>query len=167
MKAFKFELLAKLEDGTPVVFNGDFVIGTEVFVLDEQGQKLPAPDGEHKLEDGTVFSVKEGKIENIPVEVPAEDVPAEQEMKSEVNEFEKFQSQVNDVTKSVQELFQIVKEVKDELNSMKEQRTAFESSVNEKFSAVGNVSVTEKEPETKVEKSFEEIVFERINQLKK
>lgn len=47
----------ELEDGTKVVVEGDMVS-----VVAADGTKTPAPDGEHKAKDGTVLTVKEGKL---------------------------------------------------------------------------------------------------------
>lgn len=47
----------KLLDGTMVTIEGDMA-----FVMDAEGNRMAAPDGDHTLEDGTVLSVKEGKV---------------------------------------------------------------------------------------------------------
>jgi len=46
-----------LENGTKV-----HVKGEEVFVVDEDGNEMPAPDGEHTLEDGETITTEDGKI---------------------------------------------------------------------------------------------------------
>lgn len=48
---------AELEDGTKVSIEGDVVS-----VVAADGTKTAAPDGEHKLKDGTTVTVKEGKL---------------------------------------------------------------------------------------------------------
>lgn len=48
---------AKLTDGTIVSYDGDLVVGNILYVIDESGQKLPAPAGKHQLEDGTIIDV--------------------------------------------------------------------------------------------------------------
>ena len=47
---------AELADGTKVSIEGD-----SVFVVAADGTKTAAPDGEHKLKDGTTVTVKDGK----------------------------------------------------------------------------------------------------------
>lgn len=56
---------AKLQDGTIVASpSAEFEVGAELFVISEEGA-VPAPDGEHTLEDGTIVVVSEGKITEI------------------------------------------------------------------------------------------------------
>lgn len=55
----------KLVDGTVVHVEGD-----HAFVVDAEGNKTPAPDGEHTLADGTVFEVKAGVASGLPAEAP-------------------------------------------------------------------------------------------------
>lgn len=54
---------SKLVDGTTITYEGDVpAIGVPVFVVDETGNQLPAPDGIHKLEDGSSIEVVGGVI---------------------------------------------------------------------------------------------------------
>ena len=56
---------AKLQDGTIVASpSAEFEAGAELFVISEEGA-VPAPDGEHTLEDGTIVVVSEGKITEV------------------------------------------------------------------------------------------------------
>lgn len=65
--------------------------GISVFVENENGEKLPAENGEYKTEDGKIITVENGKITNVvdaPVEeetpneeVNAEETPADEEEK--------------------------------------------------------------------------------------
>jgi hypothetical protein len=43
----------------------ELVVGTEVFVEDEEGNRTPAEDGVYTLEDGRRIKVTEGKVEEI------------------------------------------------------------------------------------------------------
>lgn len=66
-----------LANGTVVHVEGD-----HAFVVDAEGNKTPAPDGEHTLADGTVFEVTGGVASGLPAEeAPAaeatEEAPAE------------------------------------------------------------------------------------------
>jgi hypothetical protein len=71
----KFEQ-AKLEDGTIVMWEGELTTGAALFVVDEQGVQMPAPDGEHKLEDGTIVSTAGGLVVTV--------TPADAEEKAEI-----------------------------------------------------------------------------------
>ena len=53
---------AKLSDGTIVSWEGDLMQGTPIFVMDETGNRLPAPDGVLELEDGTILEVVGGAV---------------------------------------------------------------------------------------------------------
>jgi hypothetical protein len=55
---------AKLQDGT-IVSAEAFEPGQELMIIDEAGNKTPAPDGEHILEDGTCVYVTDGKIDRL------------------------------------------------------------------------------------------------------
>jgi hypothetical protein len=48
----KFEATANLADGTPVHVDTDFEVGATLHVVQEDGTFVPAPEGEHLLEDG-------------------------------------------------------------------------------------------------------------------
>ena len=46
-----------------IIFPGDELkVGSEVRVRTADGQELTAPDGEHRLEDGAVIKVEDGKV---------------------------------------------------------------------------------------------------------
>jgi hypothetical protein len=71
----KFEQ-AKLEDGTIVMWEGELATGTALFVVAEDGTQMPAPDAEHKLEDGTIVSTVGGLVVTV--------TPAEAETEAEI-----------------------------------------------------------------------------------
>ena len=59
----------------------DLVAGMDVYITDENGDKVPAEDGEYVTEDNKVITVKDGKVESIIDK--AADVEAEEEEKKE------------------------------------------------------------------------------------
>lgn len=59
----------------------DLVAGMDVYVTDENGDKVPAEDSEYVTEDNKVITVKDGKVESIIDK--AADVEAEEEEKKE------------------------------------------------------------------------------------
>ena len=63
--AFKFADY-KLEDGTIVRVDGEMAIGTAVFVIDAEGQLLPAPDGVHALPEVGEITTEGGLITAVP-----------------------------------------------------------------------------------------------------
>ena len=59
----------KLKDGTVVEFEGEKIeAGTALFIVTEEGS-IPAPDGEHELEDGRKVTVANGIVSEVSVEV--------------------------------------------------------------------------------------------------
>lgn len=74
---------AKLVDGT-IVESEDFAVGSEVFVVSEDGREL-APDAEHRviIDDKEFKVVTEGGVITSVEEVETEEVEAEEEVKVE------------------------------------------------------------------------------------
>ena len=70
---------ATLTDGTIVKYDS-LVEGADLTVVTSEGE-MPAPDGVHELEDGTLVETKEGKITQV-TEAPV--VEIEEEMFSEL-----------------------------------------------------------------------------------
>ena len=116
-------------------FEGDeLTVGNDVFVEDENGEKIIATDGEYKTEDNKIITVVNGKVESIveveteleedasieDVENPTEDTitedtPTELEEiieevveKEEVIEMEDTQTAIDELRKEVNELYKIV-----------------------------------------------------------
>ena len=83
----KFEVQAKLEDGTIIVSTAEALVeGADVAVLTEDGTTIDLPIGEYKTEDGVVFDVEEagiiariGETEEVEEEVQEEGAPVEEE----------------------------------------------------------------------------------------
>ena len=67
-------------DKGELLYDGELEVGTEVFVFDEEGNQVVAPDGDYALENGNIVVVAEGKIaEIIEFVEPTEEAPAESE----------------------------------------------------------------------------------------
>lgn len=68
---------ATLDSGQTIATDAEaWAIGVAVFVVNEEGEQIPLPDGEYKLEDGTEFTVAEGVV--AAWEMPAAEAPAEE-----------------------------------------------------------------------------------------
>lgn len=63
----------------------EWAIGVDVFVVNDEGEQIPLPDGEYTLEDGTEFTVVDGKVDTwaMPEEAPAEEAKKDEEKMSE------------------------------------------------------------------------------------
>ena len=107
----------------------DLVAGMDVFVTDENGDKVPAEDGEYLTEDNKTITVKDGKVEAIVdpvaevdaeeedekkedepmVEPIAEEEPAkDDEKKDEEVNLEDVNSAIEEMRKEIDELYKIV-----------------------------------------------------------
>ena len=80
-------------DKGELTYNGELAVGTEVFVVGENGESIPAEDGDYKI-DGKTIKVADGKVseivEDAPVAEPASDPVAESaeiaELKAQIKE---------------------------------------------------------------------------------
>jgi hypothetical protein len=137
---------AVLEDGVTRVEAESFEAGSKIFVVSEDGERAPAPEGVHTAEDGTKITVdSEGTITLVesPEPVEAEEVKeevkveaAEEEVKEEVKveseelepkpeELEeivdkKIEEAMEKVYMALEEVVKEVSEVKEEMASYKE-----------------------------------------------
>ena len=138
---------AILEDGVTRVEAESFEAGSKIFVVSEDGERAPAPEGVHTAEDGTKITVdSEGTItlvespepveaeevkEEVKVEAAEEEVKEEVEIKSEEDEMEpkemleeivdkKIEEAMEKVYMALEEVVKEVSEVKEEMASYKE-----------------------------------------------
>lgn len=127
-----------LEDGVTRVETESLEPGFELFVVSETGEKAPAPEGTHTLEDGTKVTVDaEGKITlvekaeepKVEVEVEAaaeEEVKVEEEVKGVPAEMvkklveEKIDEMMTKVYAALEEVVKDITEVKEEMAAQKE-----------------------------------------------
>jgi hypothetical protein len=129
-----------LEDGVTKVETESLEPGFDLFVVSETGEKAPAPEGTHTLEDGTKVTVDaEGKITlvekaeepKVEIEVEAaEEVKVEEEVKGVPAEMvaklveekiaEKIDEMMTKVYAALEEVVKDVTEVKEEMAAQKE-----------------------------------------------
>ena len=80
-------------DKGELTYNGELAVGTEVFVVGENGESIPAEDGDYKV-DGKTIKVVDGKVseivEDAPVAEPVSEPVAESaeiaELKAQIKE---------------------------------------------------------------------------------
>jgi vacuolar-type H+-ATPase subunit H len=70
---------AILESGQEIMTDADaFAVGVSVFVMNDENERIPLPDGDYQLEDGSTLVVAEGMVAEIKdAEAPAEEVVEE------------------------------------------------------------------------------------------
>tara|TARA_R110000782_G_scaffold7345_1_gene24754 strand:- start:124 stop:837 length:714 start_codon:yes stop_codon:yes gene_type:complete len=57
----KLESQAVLENGTEIYTDAEsFEDGADVYIINDEGERIPLPEGEYILDDGTVLSIAEG-----------------------------------------------------------------------------------------------------------
>ena len=126
----KMSIEGKLEDGTVVASTADaFVEGAPIFVVDAEGNTTPAPDGEHKLEDGTTITVEGGMITTVVTAAPAEE-----EMSAE------------DIEKNLNALVQKLSEVSSENEALKAKITELEGTKAELSRVKTELAALKKQP---------------------
>lgn len=86
---------AALDNGTVIYTDAEaFAEGVEVYIINDEGERIPLPPGDYTLEDGTVIAVGEGGVVTAmsspapAEEAPAQEVQAEEEEKKEDEEME-------------------------------------------------------------------------------
>jgi BMFP domain-containing protein YqiC len=126
--------MAILADGTEVYSpDAEFAVGSELFVMDADGNPVPAPDGEHTTAEGKVIVVSGGVIAEIKE-------PMEEEPKVEIEIEEEKQAAFDGVSRE---------EFESTINSLMEAFEAKISSLNaEKENLSATIEKMSKQPAT-------------------
>ena len=76
-------------DKGDLTYSGDLAVGTEVFVVVEDGESIPAADGDYKV-DGKTIKVVDGKVSEIVEDAPstAEETAEVAELKAQIKELQ-------------------------------------------------------------------------------
>lgn len=104
----------------------ELVAGMDVYITDENGDKVPAEDGEYTTEDNKKITVKDGKVESIvdpvaevdaeeeekkedePMEEPIAEEPMPEDKKEDEVNLEDVNVAIDELRKEVDELYKIV-----------------------------------------------------------
>ena len=98
--------MAILADGTEVYSpDAEFAVGSELFVMDADGNPVPAPDGEHTTAEGKVIVVSGGVITEIKepeMESPEVEISIEEEKQAAFDGVsrEEFESTINSLVEA-------------------------------------------------------------------
>ena len=115
-------------DKAVLEYEGDeLVAGMDVYITDENGDKVPAEDGDYVTEDNKTITVKDGKVESIvdpvaevdaeedekkedePMVEPAkEEEPMPEDKKEDEVNLEDVNTAIDELRKEVDELYKIV-----------------------------------------------------------
>lgn len=132
LKKMILELAEVATDKGVLISDGEIAVDAEVYVLDENGEEVAAPDGEYTAEDGRVFVVAEGKVAEIreaeqkPEEAPAEEAPVEEnqeeqepEQPAEEPEADEKDAKIAELQAQIEELNNIIAEKDEEIGRLK------------------------------------------------
>lgn len=146
-----------------IVIDGEIEIGNEVFIYDEAGEPVPAPDGIYKTDDmeitiegGKITEVKETKEEETPI---VETEPVEEEVVVETEEEEK------PVEEEVPVVVVEEQPTAEEIDELKKRIAELEKAIKEKDEKIAELEAEvkkyqEKELQPEGEPAEEEIVIE-------
>lgn len=89
----------KTAEGVELTIEGELAVGSKVTMKDTSGQLVPAPEGLHTLEDGTVIVIANGAISEINPKAEAPEVEVEVEQKTA-----DFTTQINTISEVLNSL---------------------------------------------------------------
>jgi hypothetical protein len=76
---------ATLESGQEIQTEAEsFAVGAAVFVVNDEGEQIPLPDGDYTLEDGSMLVVSEGAIVEVNEASTEPEVEAEEDKEEEM-----------------------------------------------------------------------------------
>lgn len=76
---------ATLDSGQEIMTDADaFAVGVSVFVVNDEGEQIPLPDGDYTLADGSVLVVAEGVVAEVNEGSTEPEVEAEEDKEEEM-----------------------------------------------------------------------------------
>jgi hypothetical protein len=115
--------MAILADGTEVYSpDAEFKVGSELFVMDAEGNPMPAPDGEHTTAEGKMIVVSGGLITEIKepeMESPEVEISIEEEKQAAFDGVsrEEFESTINSLMEAFEAKISSLNAEKETLSS--------------------------------------------------
>ena len=146
--------VVKTDNGILNFEGNELTVGNDVFVEDENGEKIIALDGQYKTEDNKIITVVNGKVESI-VEVEVEDdVEPTEENPTELEEV------VEEVVEKTTEEEPTTEEVVEEEVKMEDTQTAIDEirkEVNELYKIVDSLLKKVDESRAEADERFKKI----------
>ena len=119
---------AVLESGQEIQTDADaFAVGVSAFVVNDEGERIPLPDGDYKLQDGSLLVVAEGAVVEVNEATTEPEVEAEEEKEEEMKaETEEVQASSEVLTREAVEgmIAEAIEATKKEFSSQIEERDA-------------------------------------------
>jgi hypothetical protein len=142
---------AVLKDGVTVYWDGEFGMGTAIFI--DEALTQPAPDADHVLEDGTIVTTEGGKVVEIQVSSVEEDASKDKKEEEMIGEEPATSMAITaeEVSSMIDarfaELMDEVTRLKELVGQKDETMSEFKKEVEEKFSmTAATKSITKAEP---------------------
>ena len=162
----------KTKDGLTLRWDGEAAVGSEVFLVLEDGTAVAADNGTYELEDGTKIVIAEGKVgEIIAAEVDSEEMAIAPDATGllEVVQplIEELRGVIAELSSRLDKL-ENVETIEEETTSNENYRiTELEAKLEKLSLSAGSVSVTKK-TDSEVKKQVQnDIILEKINFFKK
>ena len=160
--------MAVLADGTEVYSpDAEFKVGSELFIMDGDGNPVPAPDGEHTTAEGKVIVVAGGVITEIKepeAEAPEVEIEIEEEKQAafEGVSKEEFESTINSLVEAFEAKIAALNAEKETLSSTIEKMSKQPATDSVKKST----SVAKSEPINLAKMDSKNRIFSIINKYK-
>lgn len=148
--------MAVLADGTEVYSpDAEFGVGSEIFVMDAEGNPTPAPDGEHETAEGKILVVVEGKITEV------KDKPMEEEPSVEVEIEEVEQSSFDGVSREEFEttINKLIEGFEAKINALNAEKQTLSATIEKMSKAPATDSVKKSTPVAQSKTSVEPTPF--------
>ena len=117
---------AVLESGQEIQTDADaFAVGVSAFVVNDEGEQIPLPDGDYKLQDGSMLVVAEGAVVEVNEATTEPEVEAEEEKEEEMKA-EEVEASSDVLTREAVEgmIAEAIEATKKEFSSQIEERDA-------------------------------------------
>ena len=149
---------ANLKDGITVYWDGEFGMGTAIFM--DEALTQAAPDADHILEDGTVVTTKDGVVVEIQVSSIEEDV-AEEDLAIDPNAAPVAAALTSEevslmIDSRFSELMDEISRLKELVTQKDESMNQYKKEIDEKFSTTPATTTITK-GEAKVDEKFAKI----------
>ena len=117
---------AVLDSGQEIQTDADaFAVGVSAFVVNDEGERIPLPDGDYQLQDGSMLVVAEGAVVEVNEATTEPEVEAEEEKEEEMKA-EEVEASSDVLTREAVEgmIAEAIEATKKEFSSQIEERDA-------------------------------------------
>lgn len=151
LKSLFTQKFAEVKAGDLIISTPDEMIsvGSEVYMIDEQGLNIPLPDGEYILDSGEKVEVLSGKV--VEISAPEMEVPEveEGELKKEDKMEEKMEEMPCPLTEKVEKMEAELAELKKMVTQMGAEKEIMKQELEKFASSPSTQSITVKPSEFK------------------